>query len=70
VDKDQTQTGFADVRFHDLRHDAISRFAKAGFSDEEVSAISGHKSMQMLKRDTHLRAEELVDRLDQMSARK
>jgi hypothetical protein len=34
--------------------------------DQEVAATSGHKSMQMLKRYTHLRAEDLVDRLDQL----
>lgn len=62
--------GLADVRFHDLRHEAVSRFVEAGFSDQEVSAISGHKSMQMLKRYTHLRAEDLVDRLDQIPVRK
>jgi integrase len=56
--------GLADVRFHDLRHEAVSRFVEAGFSDQEVSAISGHKSMQMLKRYTHLRAEDLVTRMD------
>jgi integrase len=58
------EQGLADVRFHDLRHEAVSRFVEAGFSDQEVSAISGHKSMQMLKRYTHLRAEDLVSRLD------
>src|SRR5690606_36865798 len=56
--------GLADLRFHDLRHEAVSRLVEAGFSDQEVSAISGHKSMQMLKRYTHLRAEDLVGRLD------
>ena len=54
-----------DLRFHDLRHEAVSRFVEAGFSDQEVSAISGHKSMQMLKRYTHLRAEDLVKKIDQ-----
>lgn len=58
------ELGIADLRFHDLRHEAVSRFVEAGFSDQEVSAISGHKSMQMLKRYTHLRAEDLVKRLD------
>jgi integrase len=58
------EQGLADIRFHDLRHEAVSRFVEAGFSDQEVSAISGHKSMQMLKRYTHLRAEDLVDRMD------
>jgi integrase len=64
------ELGLADIRFHDLRHEAVSRFVEAGFSDQEVSAISGHKSMQMLKRYTHLRAEDLVDRLDQIPVRK
>jgi len=54
----------SDFRFHDLRHEAVSRLVEAGLSDQEVSAISGHRSMQMLKRYTHLRAEDLVERLD------
>ena len=62
--KIKRELGLADVRFHDLRHEAVSRFVEAGFSDQEVSAISGHKSMQMLKRYTHSRAEDLVARMD------
>ncbi|WP_263770100.1 integrase [Propionivibrio soli] len=58
--------GCADLHFHDLRHEAVSRFVEAGLSDQEVSAISGHKSMQMLKRYTHLRAEDLVAKLDRV----
>lgn len=61
--------GLADFRFHDLRHEAVSRFVEAGLSDQEVATISGHKSMQMLKRYTHLRAEDLVRKLDQISER-
>lgn len=56
-----------DFRFHDLRHEAVSRFVEAGLSDQEVAAISGHRSMQMLKRYTHLRAEDLVTKLDKSS---
>lgn len=56
--------GLADLHFHDLRHEAVSRLVEAGLSDQEVAAISGHKSMQMLKRYTHLRAEDLVEKLD------
>ncbi|MCY1549947.1 Phage integrase family protein [compost metagenome] len=56
--------GMADLHFHDLRHEAVSRLVEAGLSDQEVSAISGHKSMQMLRRYTHLRGEDLVSRLD------
>ena len=57
------------LRFHDLRHEAVSRLVEAGLTDQEVAAISGHKSMQMLKRYTHLRAEDLVSRLDQVNLR-
>lgn len=59
----------ADLRFHDLRHEAVSRLVEAGLGDQEVAAISGHKSMQMLRRYTHLRAEDLVWRLDELGIR-
>jgi integrase len=52
-----------DLRFHDLRHEATSRFFELGFNTMEVAAITGHKTLQMLKRYTHLRAETLVQRL-------
>lgn len=59
--------GLNGLRFHDLRHEAVSRFVESGLRDQEVAAISGHKTMQMLKRYTHLRAEDLVKRLDQVA---
>lgn len=49
-----------DFKFHDLRHEATSRFVEAGLSDQQVASITGHKSMQMLRRYTHLRNEDLV----------
>ena len=52
-----------DIRFHDLRHEAVSRLFERGLNMLEVSAISGHKSLQMLKRYTHLKAEDLVKKL-------
>lgn len=60
------RAGISGLRFHDLRHEAVSRLVEAGLGDQEVAAISGHKSMQMLRRYTHLRAEDLVERLDQL----
>jgi integrase len=59
------RANIVDFKFHDLRHEAISSLVERGFSDQEVATISGHKSMQMLKRYTHLRAEDLVTRLDE-----
>ncbi|EIV5116147.1 site-specific integrase [Salmonella enterica] len=53
------------LHFHDLRHEAISRFFELGnLNVMEVAAISGHRSMNMLKRYTHLRAWQLVSKLD------
>lgn len=62
----KASVGLKDLHFHDLRHEAVSRFVEAGLGDQEVAAISGHKSMQMLKRYTHLRSEDLVERLDRI----
>lgn len=58
------RANLADLRFHDLRHEATSRLIESGLSDQEVAAITGHKSMQMLRRYTHLRSADLVARLD------
>ena len=55
--------GIEDLRFHDLRHEAVSRFFELGLNPMEVAAISGHKTLQMLKRYTHLKASELVKKL-------
>ena len=51
------------LRFHDLRHEAISRFFEMGLSISEVAVISGHKEARMLFRYTHLRAENIIVKL-------
>ncbi len=53
----------SELRFHDLRHEATSRFFENGFNVMEVAAITGHKTLQMLKRYTHLKAEDLAKRM-------
>ena len=45
------------LRFHDLRHEAVSRFFELGLSTAEVALISGHRDMRMLFRYTHLKPE-------------
>jgi len=57
------RAGIEGLRFHDLRHEAISRLFEKGMNPMQVSAISGHKTLQMLKRYTHLRAEDLAKML-------
>ncbi len=54
------RAGINDFRFHDLRHEATSRFFEKGLNPMQVAAITGHKTLQMLKRYTHLRAEDLA----------
>ena len=57
------QCGIEDLRFHDLRHEATSRLFEKGLNTMEVASITGHEDLKMLKRYTHLRAENLVGRL-------
>ena len=52
-----------DLRFHDLRHEATSRLFEKGLDIMEAKAITGHKSIQMLSRYTHLNADALADKL-------
>ena len=53
-----------DFTWHDLRHEAMSRLSeKADFSVLELAAISGHKTLQMLKKYTHLQAEKLAEKM-------
>ncbi len=51
------------LRFHDLRHEAVSRLFERGLNPMEVAAISGHRSMQMLARYTHPQVNQLAKKL-------
>ena len=57
------RVGIKGLRFHDLRHEGVSRLFERGLNMIEVSSISGHKELRMLKRYTHLSADDLVARL-------
>jgi len=57
------RAGIEDLHFHDLRHEAISRFFEMGLSIPEVALISGHRDPRMLFRYTHLKAEDVATRL-------
>lgn len=57
------RAGIEDFHFHDLRHEATSRLFEKGLNPLEVASITGHKTLQMLKRYTHLRAEDLARKL-------
>ncbi len=51
-------------RLPDLHHESVSQLVEGGLSEQQVAVISGHKSMHMLRRCTHLKAEDLVEELD------
>jgi len=57
------RAGITDLHFHDLRHEATSRFFEKGLNVMEVATITGHKDLRMLQRYTHLRAEDLAKKL-------
>jgi integrase len=57
------RAGVANLRFHDLRHEAISRFFEKGLPVPEVALISGHRDPRMLFRYTHPRPEDIAAKL-------
>ncbi len=57
------RAGISDLHFHDLRHEATSRIAEKLDNILELSAVTGHKTVQMLKRYFHPRATDLARRL-------
>jgi integrase len=53
------RAGFEDLRWHDLRHEGISRLFEKGYGVEQVAIVSGHTDWRMLRRYTHLKPESL-----------
>ena len=57
------RAGIEDLRFHDLRHEAISRLFERGLNVPEVAVMSGHRDPRMLFRYTHPRPEDIARKL-------
>ncbi len=55
--------GVDDLHFHDLRHEGTSRLFEKGLALMEVASITGHRTLSMLKRYTHLCPDNLADKL-------
>jgi integrase len=47
--------GIKDLRFHDLRHEGISRLFEMGRTIPQAAIVSGHRSWASLNRYTHIR---------------
>lgn len=58
--KTRAALGIKDLRWHDLRHEAASRFSERGLHPLQIAAITGHKNLNMLRRYTHLKVEDLA----------
>jgi integrase len=57
----------AGLRFHDLRHTAITKLAESQASDQTIMAIAGHVSRQMLEHYSHIRMAAKRAALDSIS---
>lgn len=52
------------LHFHDLRHEATSRlYEKTSLTDLQISLITGHKNLAMLRRYTQLRGSDLAEKM-------
>lgn len=65
------RAGVVDLRFHDLRHEAVSRLMahSSGIRPQDIKQMVGHKSDEMLANYTHLRVAEYIGLLDKQRAR-
>jgi len=57
------------LRFHDLRHHAITELAESQASERTIMAISGHISAKMLDHYSHVRMQAKRQALDALSAK-
>jgi integrase len=62
--------GIPALRFHDLRHHAITELAESQASDATIMAIAGHVSRQMLEHYSHVRLDLKRKALDGLSTRR
>ncbi len=62
--------GLPKLRFHDLRHQAITELAESHASDQTIRDIAGHVSNRMLEHDAHIRAQVKRTALDALASKK
>jgi integrase len=57
------QAGIKNLHFHDVRHTATSRLAEKLPNVIELTSVTGHQTIQMLKRYYNPNAEALAQKL-------
>ncbi len=60
--------GISDLRFHDLRHRAITELFRIGLPIELVAVVSGHRDWKHLKRYTQLGAADVHNALQKLAS--
>ncbi|MGE6135521.1 tyrosine-type recombinase/integrase [Aeromonas salmonicida] len=60
------EAGISDFRFHDLRHSSASLMAKSGASLLELAEHLGHKTLNMVKRYSHLAVDHRVEQAERI----
>ena len=63
------KAGIEDFRFHDLRHSAASYLAMNGANPLEIAEVLGHKTLQMVKRYSHLSESHTRSIVEKMNAK-
>jgi integrase len=70
ADISRLKSSTAGLRFHDLRHHAITELAESKASDQTIMAIAGHVSPRMLAHYSHVRLEAKRNALNALSPAK
>ena len=70
ADLKKIKSSLAGLRFHDLRHHAITELAESQTSDSTVMAIAGHVSSKMLQHYSHVRLQAKRTALDAISIKR
>ncbi len=59
----------SDFRFHDLRHSCASYLAMNGASAVEIADVLGHRTLQMVKRYSHLATDHKAELLERVTGK-
>jgi hypothetical protein len=62
------RAGLAGLRFHDLRHHAITELSESNASEQTIMSIAGHVSRQMLEHYSHVRLDAKRSALEALGA--
>ena len=69
ADIKEVKSPLAGLRFHDLRHHAITELAESQASDSTIMALAGHVSRKMLEHYSHIRQDAKRQAVNVLSAR-